>query len=345
MPKSPNQKLKLLYLAQILQDETDENHPLTVQQLIARLAQMDISAERKSIYDDIDALQRFGLDILTTRRQSNAYYVGERRFQLPELKLLVDAVQASKFITAKKSRELIKKLGELASQHDASLLQRQLYFRDGAKTMNETIYYNVDALHTAILQNRKVEFRYFEWIISSASPRLFEKQWRHQGRAYRISPWGLLWDSEYYYLVAYDTDDAKTKHYRVDKMESVTPVAEKRDGQETFENLDWAEYTRQTFGMFGGEETEVTLRFSNHLIGVVVDRFGKDVTIRPAGDGYFSVTVKAVVSGPFLAWLLSFGAEAEALSPFSLREALRTTLHKTSRLYAGAENESADALR
>ena len=340
MPKSPNQKLKLLYLAQILQDETDENHPLTVQELIARLASIGITAERKSIYDDIAALQRFGLDIVVARRQSNAYCIGERSFQLPELKLLVDAVQASKFITAKKSRELIKKISALASMHDASILQRQLYFSGGAKTMNETIYYSVDTIHTALSQNRKIEFRYYEWVVSPSSPRLFEKQWRRQGRAYRISPWALLWDSEYYYLVAYDTEAAMLKHYRVDKMEAVSLAPEKRDGQEVFDKVDLAEYARQTFGMFGGEETDVTLRFSNRLIGVVLDRFGKDIIVHPAGDRHFTVTVKAVISQLFLAWLLGFGDEVEALSPPLLIESLRSTLQKVAPLYVPKEEQA-----
>lgn len=333
MPKSPKQKLKLLYLAKILQEQTDEAHPMTVQELIAALQQLDIAAERKSVYDDLAALQQFGLDIVVTRRQANSYYIGERTFQLPELKLLVDAVQASKFITAKKSRELIEKLGSLASMQDAQLLQRQVYFSGRDKTMNETIYYSVDKIHSAISQNCKIEFKYYEWVVDSASPRLFEKSWRQGGKPYRVSPWALVWDSEYYYLVAYDSAAAILKHYRVDKMEAVTLLADARDGRALFEKEDLAAYTRRTFGMFGGEETDVKIRFANRLINVVVDRFGKDIRIQRVDAAHFNVTLRVVVSAPFIAWLLSFGNEAEVLAPAHLLGEINATLAALEKVY------------
>lgn len=333
MPKSPNQKLKLLYLVKILEEQSDEAHPLTVQQMIDALAIYDVGAERKSIYDDIEALQNFGYDIIQLRGRKNSYYLGERRFQLPELKLLVDAAQSAKFITAKKSDELIRKISALASRHDAQLLRREVHVQGRVKTMNESIYYNVDILQTAIAKNRKVSCRYYEWAIDPASRRLFERRWRHNGRPYHISPFAMLWDSENYYLAAYDSEAGIIKHYRVDKMANLEILDEGREGRRQFESLDMAQYTKSTFGMFGGTESAVTLRFANRLIGVVVDRFGKDIIIQKADEEHFTVTIQAVVSPQFIAWLLGFGAEIEVLRPQSVIDDVVRTMQAVAGVY------------
>lgn len=335
MAKSSNQKLKLLYLLKILEEQSDEAHPLTVQQIITELNRCGIKAERKSVYDDLEALGQFGKDIVVLKGRQNRYYLGERHLQLAELKLLVDAAQSAKFITAKKSDELIDKISSLTSRHEASLLRRQVHVQGRVKTINEGIYYNVDILQTAISQNHKISCQYYEWAVDKTSPRLFTRRWRRDGKPYVISPWTMVWDDENYYLVGFDSDANMIKHYRVDKLASLKELDEARDGRAQYEALDIGEYTKRTFGMFGGDEEYVKLRFANRLIGVVVDRFGKDISIAGVDNDTFTVTVKAVVSPQFIAWLLGFGAEVEVLSPGSLIEQLLRTTREVQERYQG----------
>ncbi len=334
MGRTAGSKLKLLYLAKILQEQSDEEHPLTVQQLISALSVYNIKAERKAIYDDIEALQQFGYEIIVEKSKSNSYYLGERHFQMPELKLLVDSVQASRFITEKKSRELIRKISSFASRHQANQLQRQVYGQGQSKTLNEGIYYTVDAVHTAILSNKIIRFQYFEWAITPHASKLFAQQWRKDGAFYTVSPWSMLWDDENYYLVAYDAEAGIIKHYRMDKMAHIEITNQPREGRPIFEELDMASYTKRTFGMFGGEESTVKLRFSNRLIGVVVDRFGSDSMIQLSGSSHFTITIKAVISPQFLSWLLGFGAEVEVLEPTSLISEIKKNLTAISQLYS-----------
>lgn len=333
MAKQENQKIKLLALLRILEQQTDERHPITVRQLIEELGRFGVNAERKSIYADIEALQLFGVDIVVVRGKSNAYYLGERGFQLAELKLLVDSVQAAKFITNKKSTELIHKLGGLTSRHEAGMLQRQVHVQGRAKTMNEGIYYNVDTLHGAIQENRKITFKYYEWAVSPSSRKLYERRWRRGGKPYEISPWSMLWDDENYYLIGYDAQAGMLKHYRVDKMENIQILQAPRQGRALFEALDMVGYTTRTFGMFGGQEMDVRLRFTNRLIGVVIDRFGKDSMIQLAGDEHFTLTVKAQISPQFISWILGFGAEAQVLSPPEVVENVLQTIRGVAGLY------------
>ena len=216
MARSANQKLKLLYLYRILIEQTDEDHPLSVQELIAQLAQYNIQAERKSIYDDLDALARFGVDVQCRKGRSPGWFVGGRDFELPELKLLVDAVQSSRFITRKKSDALIRKLERLASVYQARQLQRQVFVSGRIKVMNESIYYNVDKLHAAIASKRAITFQYFDYNMYR------QKVFRRNGSRYTVSPYGLIWNNDNYYLVAYDSEHRQMRHYRVDKMAEIT---------------------------------------------------------------------------------------------------------------------------
>ncbi|RDU23431.1 helix-turn-helix transcriptional regulator [Anaerosacchariphilus polymeriproducens] len=314
MAKSPNQKLKLVYLMEILQDKTDENHPMTMHEIISRLAEYDISAERKSIYNDIETLKQYGMDIIFQKETPSGYYVGERYFELPELKLLVDAVQSSKFITYKKSKDLIKKIESLTSIFDAKHLQRQVFVSNRIKTMNESIYYNVDMIHSAISANTKIKFQYFEWTLDK------EMKLKKEGDFYIISPWALTWDDENYYMIGYDEEASMIKHYRVDKMIKIDVISEKRMGQEEFENFDLVSYGNKTFGMFGGKDEDVTIMFANHLIGVVIDRFGKDITIRKTENDCFLIRVKVAVSNQFFAWLSGFGMGVKVVSPENVVE-------------------------
>ncbi len=313
MPKSPNQKLKLLVLLRYLMRCSDEAHPVTVQDMIEELARQDISAERKTIYDDMEALRRFGIDIVQRKDRSTGYYVAARDFELPELKLLVDSIQSSKFITQRKTLSLIRKLENLASVYDAQLLERQVYVRGRVKSMNESVYYNVDEISGAISRDRAIRFKYFEFTVSR------ERRYRHEGAWYIVSPFALMWDDENYYLLAWDASAARLKHYRVDKMTNIEALEQRREGKEAFQKLDMASYSQRVFGMFAGEEKRVRLRFLNHLAGAVIDRFGKDTILTPDGDEHFIISVDLVVSPQFFAWVFGFGAEAEILSPESVR--------------------------
>jgi predicted DNA-binding transcriptional regulator YafY len=294
MARSERQKLKLLYLRDYLLRNTDEQHPVTMKQMIAYLDQNDITAERKSIYTDIELLRTYGMDII---QESGNYYVGSRYFELPELKLLVDSVQSSKFITYKKTGSLIKKIEEMASIYEAQLLNRQVYVTNRIKSMNESIYYNVDEIHNGIAHNRKIQFRYFEYTVTK------ERIFRKSGDFYEVSPYALTWDDENYYMVAFDSDAEIIKHYRVDKMADISITDQERDGKEHFESLDMGTYAKKVFGMFSGEERSVRLKVANHLVGAILDRFGKDVSIVPDGDDHFTVSVDVIVSPQFFGWI------------------------------------------
>lgn len=327
MAKSYNQKMKILYLMQILLEKTDENHVISMNELIIELDNLGIKAERKSVYDDMEALRLFGIDIINRREQPAGYYVASREFELPELKLLVDAVQASKFITYKKSRELIKKLEGLTSKYEAQHLQRQVYVLHRIKTMNESIYYNVDKIHTAISANVKINFQYYEWTVTK------EIQLKKDGEKYSISPWALTWEDENYYMIGYEESNQIIKHYRVDKMLHIDLSEEKRLGKELFHDFDTASYTQKTFGMFGGEVTEVHIRFHNKLIGVVIDRFGKDVVIRDKEKEYFTAYVKVIVSDQFFGWLLGLSTKAKLIYPENIVIQLQSYLNQLRELY------------
>ena len=254
MAERMNQKLKILYLMKILLEKTDETHSITIQEMITALASYGITAERKSLYSDLESLRTYGLDVIGVQENRNYYYhVGNRQFELAELKLLVDSVQSARFITARKSAELIHKIEGLASQYEASKLNRQVYVTERVKTMNESIYYNVDSIHTAISENAQIRFQYFNWNVDK------EMLLRRNGGYYEISPWALTWNDENYYLVGYDSSETKIKHFRVDKMLHIEMLPEKREGREVFQEFDMAVYERKMFGMFDGREENVKL--------------------------------------------------------------------------------------
>lgn len=323
-----NQRQKLLCLMKILLEQTDEDNALTIPELIEKLADMGVEAERKSLYSDLETLELFGLDIQRSRTRTSNYFIGSRDFELAELKLLVDAVQSSKFITEKKTRELISKLKKLTSASQAYRLQRQVH-SNRIKTMNDSIYYNVDAIHSAISDDKKISFRYYQWVLDK-SPHA-EKKLKKDGEAYIISPFALTWDDENYYVVAYYEKYGKISHFRVDKMDRLAILDQSRDGKELFKNFDLGEHLKKTFGMFSGEEFEVKLRFrkDDRLVGAVADRFGKELYISRPDDAHFDITLKVTESPAFWGWLFSFEDDVEILSPLSLREKYKEKLERT----------------
>ena len=322
MPKSPNQKQKLLVLTELLLRHSDEEHPVSIKQMIDELDRHGIKAERKSLYDDMETLRAFGLDVQSRKGASPGWFVGERDFELAELKLLVDAVQSSKFITRKKSDSLIRKLEGLASVHQAKALQRQVYVSGRVKTMNESIYYNVDKLHTAVGQRRGITFRYFDYNSRK------EKVFRREGRYYSVIPYGLVWDSENYYLVGADGEKGDVRHYRVDKMHQI-----ELGDKVSVESFDMVGYSQRYFGMFSGVEAKVRLRVRDSMAGIVLDRFGQETMLVPGNDGTFTVTVQVVVSPQFWGWVFALGDGVEVCSPDWAVENFKEHLDKVKGLY------------
>jgi len=328
MARSSYQKLKPLYIMNYLLQNSDEEHLITMPQIIEHLKANGITSERKSIYDDIEALRFYGLDIVQGGTGKNTgYYIANRSFELPELKLLVDSVQSSKFITHKKTATLIRKIETLASIHEAQLLDRQVFVKNRIKTMNESIYYNVDAIHNGISQNRKIQFKYFEYTVQKT------RRYRKDGAFYVVSPFAMTWDDENYYLVAYDSEAGIIKHYRVDKMTDISTTEEVRDGLEAYKALDMAVYAKKVFGMFSGEEENVQLRFENHLVGAVLDRLGRDVFIIADGEEHFTVRANVVVSPQFFAWITGFGSAARIVGPDHVVEQMRQHIKSVADQY------------
>jgi len=324
MAKSANQKLKLLRLYDILMRQSDEEHPIPVPELIRELERWDIKAERKSIYDDLEALSDLGVDIQSRKGRTPGWFIGQRDFELAELKLLVDAVQSSRFITKRKSDTLIRKLEKLASSHQARQLQRQVYVDRRVKAMNESIYYNVDKLHAAIALNRAITFQYFDYDLKK------EKVFRHGGALYQVSPYGLIWNSENYYLVAFDSASAQMRHYRVDKMTQIELISDKREGAGEF---DVADYAQKHFGMYSGDEVTMTLRFRRSMVNVVLDRFGQDVMLIPDGEDHFTVALPLVMSPQFFGWLFGLENAVQLMGPPQAVEAYQKQLSAVSELY------------
>ena len=314
MAKLVGQKTKLIYILRILERFTDENHSITTAQIIEKLNELEISADRKTLYSDISTLRELGYDIgQESTRNGGGWKLISRDFELPELKLLVDAIQSSRFITGKKSRDLIKKLGSLTSKYDAAKLNRQVHVSGRIKSENESIFYIVDMIQSAIQENHPILFTYLVWNT--------RKELVSKGREKRvISPWALIWKDENYYLIGYDDDASQIKHFRVDKMSNVSILPDKRKGSKEFSKIDLTTYSDTTFGMMGGETEAVTFEFPESLVGVVIDRFGKDIAITKCSEGRFRVRTNVVVSGQLYGWLCGLGPECSIHAPDNVRD-------------------------
>jgi predicted DNA-binding transcriptional regulator YafY len=328
VPATPQHQAKLLYLTKILLEKTDESHPMTVSELSADLAAYGVKAERKTIYADMELLALFGLDIEKMRGRQVRYYIASRHFELPELKLLVDAVQSSRFITEKKSNELIAKLSGQTSAAQAIELKRQVHVAGRAKSFNEAAYYSVDAIHAAINGGQRITFRYFDY--DARRSRVF----RRDGRRYDVTPVALCWDSDRYYLVAYSAEHGELRHYRVDRMCEVTASPEVADNFDR-DSFDIAGHIKRVFGMYSGELVRATLLFDESLINNVLDHFGADVSMTPQEGGRVEVSADVSVSPVFLGWMFQFGERAQIKEPDSLVAAMRELIKTNARQYIG----------
>jgi len=307
MPKSDNQKLKIFYILDYLQRNSHQDHPVRASELLSMLErQHNILCDRKTVYSDIAALQDYGVDIVSVPGKNGGYYIASRNFELPELKLLIDAVQSSRFLTAKKSRELIEKLCTQCSVHDAQLMRRDVLVSGRVKSMNETIYYSVDTIQEAIASNKQICFRYFDWGLDGKR--------RYREKNYTASPYGLCQDNENCYLLAHSPRHGVTS-YRVDRMTDIRLTEEDRTPCRELTGKALAEHANKLFQMYAGETTTVKLRFHRELTNVVIDRFGRDTMMIPDGDEHFVFTIDVAVSPMFLSWVIGFGQKAKILYP------------------------------
>lgn len=328
MSRSKNQKLKLLYLAKIMQQQTDDHHGLTMSDIIEELQKYEIEAQRKSIYDDLATLDDYGIEIIREKQGNKTYYhCGSRDFEFAELKLLVDAIQSSKFITEKKSKELIRKLESNLSFYDASLMNRQVFVSNRVKSMNESIYITVDSIHTAMNGNLQVRFQYFQWDVDG------KMHLKHDGDFYKISPWALVWDDENYYMVGYDQIEKQLKHYRIDKMLHTEVISVPRKGKVEFEKTDKEYYTQKRFQMYCGTMKQVELLCHNSIANVIYDRFGAEAHIRRMDENHFTVRIDLAVSPQFFGWVFGLGENIRIERPQEVKEEFKQYLHKIMESY------------
>ena len=337
MPKSDNQKLKIFYILDYLQKNSHQEHPVRAAELQDMLSQQhNIACERKTIYSDIAALQDYGVDIVSLPGKGGGYYIASRNFELPELKLLIDAVLSSKFLTEKTSRELIEKLCSQCSVYDARLMRRDVLVSGRVKSMNETIYYNVDAIQDAIAENRQIRFRYFDFDLN--------RERKYRDREYLASPYGLCQDNENCYLLAHSPRHGATS-YRVDRMSDIQILEEPRIPCPELTGKALNQYANRLFQMYSGETADVKLRFHRSLVNVVIDRFGRDILLIPDGEEHFVFTVNVAVSPMFLSWVIGFGSKAKILYPQSVVDACKAMCQEALAQYGTSEKESNTSLQ
>lgn len=330
MPKSFNQKMRLLALIDIFNEFTDENHGLSLEQIQQKLSEKEIKADRKTLYVDFDNLEDYGLDIVKGNEgRTTIYSLASRPFELAELKLLVDSVQSAKFISEHKSQALIKKLSSpaMVSKYQADGLKRQVFMSGRVKSMNESILLSIDKIHEAIKSGKQIYFQYFQWNAKK------QVELKHNGEPYYVSPWALIWDNENYYLVAFDSGAQKVKHYRVDKMKNMRIVDKIQEGLEQKRSFNVAEYSQAAFGMYGGERVSVTLEADKNLVGVIIDRFGKDVSIYERSNNKVEAWVEIMLSPQFLGWVTGFGSGMRIVKPQKAVDAMKDLIKELADMY------------
>ena len=330
MARGENQKLKLLYLKQFFEEKTDEDHPATMPEILAYLHARGVEAEHKSIYTDLEALSDFGMDVRKDER-GKSYQWLDREFELPEVKLIIDSVASSKFLSEKKSDVLIKKLGTLCSEHQRKELRRQVRVMGRAKSMNNSVLINVDQLHAAIAANTTVRFKYFHYNVK------MERVYSHKGEVYEVSPWALLYDNDNYYLYAFV--DGDFRNYRVDRMASVEQGTNERQGKEAFEKKDMPAFSKSTFGMFNGQEERVEMVFHNRMMDVVIDKFGKEVWLEKVDEWHFKISVPVAVSPQFFAWVFGLGNYVTITGPEHVKQQMKDMLEDVHKRYCEEEKE------
>ena len=327
MPKRPNQKLRLLYLKEILEQHTDEEHYITTPEIRRLLGLQHLEFDRKTLYADIEDLKLYGFEI-DHPEKSQSYKLLNPTFELHEIKLLADAIQTSKFLPQDKTEKLLDKLMNLVSIHQRNSLRGQVIVSNRAKNLNERILYNVSNIHQAIEENVQIEFRYFDYTIHKL------RAYRKRGKEYYISPWALIYTDDNYYLLGYDPEKKEIRPFRVDRMDGVILCYDKpREGQEAYDAIDKSAYTNYTFSMYGGEIEKVTMVFQNRMMNAVIDRFGKDVLAVPEDKSHFRITVPAAVSQQFFGWVFGLGKSVRIVEPESVKKQMMKALADITERY------------
>ena len=328
MPKGTKQKQKLYILSKIMLERTDDTHYLTLSEIKKLLEKEGVTADRKTLYEDLQELTLLGLKVDGEKDgRSFRYHVIEKDFELPELKLLVDSVQSSKFITERKSKELINKITKMSSRYEAMQLQRQVHVRGRIKSMNESIYYVVDLIHNAINQDKCILFDYYQWNIKGQ----LEKR---PNPTHTVSPWALTWDDENYYLIGIDLNGNIEKHFRVDKIKNLTVLEKRREGLEYFKHYDLASFAKMSFGMYSGIHEKVMLRFKEEKAGALFDRFGKDIPVlKTKENGWYETAVDVIVSPQFYGWLYALGTDVRLIGPKRVLNEWKERLEDTLKQY------------
>ena len=307
-------KPRILYLLRILEQYTDEKHPLTTKQLIDKLQdEYGISAHRTTLTKDIAALQEFGVDIVTVHSTQSKYFIGSRKFELPELKLLIDAVESSRFITAKKSESLIRKIHTLTSQGQVSKLRRNNYVVDRIKPDNEQIYYIVDTINDAINEGKQISFQYYDY------SGLKKKVLKNKGEIYKLSPYKLIWSGDYYYVIGYSEKKGKVINFRVDRI-AAAPTILSENAIPVPKDFDLENFTKEVFFMFSGDEVEVDLQCDNSLMKTMIDRFGENVKTLAYDMTSFRLITEVSVSPTFFGWVFGFDGKVKILGPKNVKE-------------------------
>ena len=315
MPKKSNQKLRLVYMKEILERHTDEEHGIARDDFERYLSHHGIEAPtRKTFYDDLGALEDYGMD-LGRDPYGKSYKLLSREFDFPEIKLIIDAVQASKSIPVSMTRRIIKKIEALCSEYQAKELDRNVIVSGRVKTLNEGMQNNIDHIHAAISSDQQITCKYFDYDTS------LKRKYRRKGEKYTLSPFALVYSDENYYLLAYDKHWKEVRPYRVDRMENVSSIADSvREGKEEFADIDMAKYQKYTFGMYSGEKINVTMVFTNDMVNAVIDRFGQDIIIHKEEKDHFQISVDVAVSPQFYGWVFGLGKKARIIGPKDVRK-------------------------
>ena len=312
-------KDRTLYVLKYLWQNSDEEHPATVSDILSALASEDIKVERHALVSDIEKLTEFGIDIVCVKSSPNKYFIGQRTFELPELKLLVDAVESSHFISATKSHNLVEKLYGMTSTYQAAELNRHLYIDGRVKSDCKTLYYTVDLIHKAIKEQRRIRFKYVEYTIEK------KKVYKHNGCIYEFSPYAMLWHDDRYYVLGYSERHEKIVKFRVDRIAK----AEATDIPSVKEPADFepVAYLKSIIAMYDGKMETVRLKCTPDMMKVIIDRFGKDVFTEPCDDG-FVAEVKVSVSPTFFGWVFGFAGKIKSTSPQQVVNEYKSALGK-----------------
>ena len=325
------QKLKLLYIVKILTQLTDEEHPMSATEICERLAECGVTAERKSIYNDIECLVSFGYDIIFTRTPKNGYFLASREFELPEIFLLCDAVRTAKFISEKKPRELTAKLDGLISKYQSKRNIHGIYIDSSNKTHNEELFYNIDSINTAITEGKKKKFTYSKRVLQEGKNIVTESKTRI------VSPYAMTWQFDYYYLIGNYEKYDNLMNLRIDRIHSVEildePIRHFSEVSDYSDTFDVADYTKKLFGMFGGNTQEIKLRCSNKLLEQVTDRFGENIFITNVNEKTFDFTAKAAVSEGLVTWIMNYGDNIKVIKPDDLKQKIIDRADKILKIY------------